>query len=58
MQRLMTVAEVCAELEISRFTWDKWRAKKKGPKAKRLPNGELRVTVEEFQAWLDGLEAA
>lgn len=58
MRRFLTVEQVCEDLGISRCTWDKWRAKKTAPPAKKLPNGQLRVAVEDYEYWLQGLEAA
>ena len=57
LERLMTVNEVCDYLEVSRDTWDKWRSKGKGPRARRLPNGSLRVTEEDLSEWVDELVA-
>jgi excisionase family DNA binding protein len=49
----LTVAEVCAELQIARSTWEKWRQKGAAPKAVRLPSGKLRVRRDWLDAWLD-----
>lgn len=49
---LLKVSDVCAELGISRSTWEKWRARRVGPVAIRLPNGELRIQREELESWL------
>lgn len=54
----LTVADICAELGISRSTFYEWRAKGRGPRCIRLPNGELRVRREAFERWLDSLESA
>jgi excisionase family DNA binding protein len=54
----LTVQDVCAELGISRSTFYEWRAKGRGPRCIRLPNGELRIRREAFERWLDGLESA
>ncbi|MBE9375573.1 helix-turn-helix domain-containing protein [Saccharopolyspora sp. HNM0983] len=53
----MTVTEFCAEMVISRSTFDDWRAKGRAPKAVRLPNGSLRIKRTDFENWLDTLEA-
>lgn len=53
----LTVADFCAELGISRSTFDDWRAKKRGPKCIRLPNGSLRIKRADFNNWLETLEA-
>ena len=54
----LTIAEVCAELRISRSTFYEWRAKGRAPRCLRLPNGDLRVRRAELERWLDALEDA
>ena len=50
----LTVDEVCAELKISRRTFDRWRALGTGPKAKRLGGGgPVRVRRSWLDEWLD-----
>ena len=48
----LTIAEVCADLDISRRTFYEWRAKGRAPKCIRLPNGALRIRRAEYQQWL------
>ncbi|MFE3175568.1 helix-turn-helix transcriptional regulator [Amycolatopsis sp. NPDC059090] len=57
---VLTVEEICTELKISRRTFYEWRAKNTAPRCTKLPNGELRVRVAEFDRWMDscGEEAA
>jgi excisionase family DNA binding protein len=52
----LTIEEVCAELNISRSTFYDWRAKGKAPRCLKLPNGEVRVPIREYEQWLDSLE--
>jgi len=54
----LTVADVCADLGISRRTFYEWRAKGTGPRCIPLPNGELRVRRSEYERWLEAREAA
>jgi predicted site-specific integrase-resolvase len=54
----LTVADICADLVISRRTFYEWRAKGKAPECIVLPNGELRVTVPEYRRWLAVRKAA
>ncbi|WNV90274.1 helix-turn-helix domain-containing protein [Umezawaea sp. Da 62-37] len=54
--RRLTVADVCADLEISRSTFYDWRAKGRGPKCLRLPNGEIRIRLADYERWLEELE--
>jgi predicted DNA-binding transcriptional regulator AlpA len=53
---LLTVREVITELRISRSTWYAWRQTGRGPRAIKLPNGELRVRRSALHQWLAGLE--
>lgn len=54
----MTVEEFCAELQISRSTWNDWRVKGRAPACIRLPNGSLRIRRSAFENWLSSLEGA
>ena len=54
----LTIAEVCADLDISRRTFYEWRAKNRAPKCITLPNGSLRIRRSEYQRWLASREAA
>ncbi|MFB6396717.1 helix-turn-helix transcriptional regulator [Polymorphospora lycopeni] len=53
--RHLTIADVCADLGISRSTFYDWRAKRKGPLSRKLPNGELRIERRDYEAWLESL---
>jgi excisionase family DNA binding protein len=54
----LTIAEVCADLGISRRTFYEWRAKNRAPKCITLPNGSLRIRRAEYQRWLAAREEA
>jgi predicted DNA-binding transcriptional regulator AlpA len=54
----LTIADICADLKISRRTFYEWRAKQKAPKCIRLPNGDLRVRRTEYTRWLASREDA
>ena len=54
----LTIAEVCADLGISRRTFYEWRAKGRAPKCIALPNGTLRIRRSEYQRWLASREEA
>lgn len=51
----LSVADICADLDISRRTFYEWRAKGKAPNCIPLPNGELRVERREYSRWLEFL---
>ena len=48
----LTIAEVCADLGLSRRTFYEWRAKGRAPRCISLPNGTLRVRRSEYHRWL------
>jgi excisionase family DNA binding protein len=56
MNKLMSVSEVCDHLGISRDTFDKWRARGVAPHATRMPNGQLRISAQDLDAWMHSLE--
>ena len=56
--RHLTIAEVCEELAISRSTFYDWRAKHRAPRCLKLPNGDLRIRRDDFDAWLASMEEA
>jgi excisionase family DNA binding protein len=54
----LSVADVCEALGIARSTFYDWRAKGAIPRTYKLPNGDLRIRVTDFETWLETLEAA
>ena len=54
----LTIAEVCADLDVSRRTFYEWRMKNRAPKCITLPNGSLRIRRAEYQRWLAAREEA
>ena len=54
----LTYAEVCEELSVARSTLDQWRAEGRGPRFRKLPNGQLRITAADLAAWLETLAVA
>lgn len=54
----LTVADICADLRIARRTFYEWRMKGTAPECIRMPNGDLRVTVPEYERWLEALRKA
>lgn len=49
----LTIADVCAELKVSRSTFYYWRQIGKAPKCLVLPNREIRVRRVDLDAWLE-----
>lgn len=54
----LTVDYICDDLGISRRTFYEWRAKGTAPKCIKLPNGELRVGLADYERWLEEREKA
>jgi predicted DNA-binding transcriptional regulator AlpA len=54
----LTIADVCADLGISRSTFYDWRAKGRAPRCIKLPNGDIRINRAEYERWLTTLEEA
>jgi len=52
----LTIPDVCADLGISRSTFYEWRAKGRGPRCIKLPNGDIRINRAEYDRWLTTLE--
>jgi len=55
-RRHLTIADVCAELSISRSTFYDWRAARKAPCCIKLPNGDIRVRRDDLERWLKSRE--
>ena len=55
---LLTIAEVLAELQVARSTFDTWRSVGAAPECIKLPNGQLRVRRADLESWLDAREDA
>jgi predicted DNA-binding transcriptional regulator AlpA len=51
-RRNWTVAQFCAEWDISRSTFYDWRAKGRAPHCIKIPNGDLRIEHADYEAWL------
>ncbi|MEV0527852.1 helix-turn-helix domain-containing protein [Streptomyces sp. NPDC050439] len=55
---MLTLPEVCKELNVSRSTFYDWRQKGRAPRCIKLPNGDLRVRRNDLDHWLNDLEDA
>ncbi|MER7898440.1 helix-turn-helix domain-containing protein [Streptomyces sp. NPDC096046] len=55
---MLTLADVCEELGVSRSTFYDWRAKRRAPRCIKLPNGDLRIRRSDLDHWLDDREDA
>jgi excisionase family DNA binding protein len=50
---MLTVGEVCAELQIAQSTIYEWHTKGTGLRCIKLPNGQLRVCRADLESWLN-----
>jgi excisionase family DNA binding protein len=50
----LTVTEVIAVLRVPRSTFYRWRQRRLGPPALRLPGGQLRVRRADLHDWIAG----
>lgn len=55
---MLTVDQVCEELQIARSTFNDWRAKGRAPGCVKLPNGSLRIRRTELNRWLEKCEVS
>jgi predicted DNA-binding transcriptional regulator AlpA len=51
--RLLTIAEVLAELQVARSTFDTWRSLGIAPECIKLPNGQIRIRRCALDSWLN-----
>lgn len=49
---VLTVEEFCAGLKVSKDTFYHWRKVGTAPICHRLPNGDLRISRADRDAWL------
>ncbi|GHG97439.1 helix-turn-helix transcriptional regulator [Streptomyces lanatus] len=54
----MTVKEVITDLKVAPSTFARWRQLGKGPRAIKLPNGDVRIRRSEYERWLTEREDA
>jgi excisionase family DNA binding protein len=54
----LTVAQFCAEMQISRSTFYEWVAKGRAPRCRKLPNGQIRIDRRDIDRWYESCEVA
>ena len=57
-RQLLKISDVCEELDVAESTFYDWRAKGRGPRCIKLPNGSVRIRRAVFDAWLETREEA
>ncbi|RKE19633.1 AlpA family transcriptional regulator [Streptomyces sp. TLI_171] len=56
--KFLKLAEVLEEIDMSRSAFYRMRARGEAPELKKLPNGHLRVSRADLDAWWDQQTAA
>ena len=51
----LTLEEVLNELQVSRSTFDKWRATGRAPRLRKLPNSRIIIHRHDLDAWIEHL---
>lgn len=51
----LTVDDLCAEFSLPKATFYKWRCRRLGPVATRLPSGKLRFRRSDVDRWAESL---
>lgn len=54
--QMLKLSEVLAEIGMSRAAFYRMRARGKAPKLIKLPNGHIRISRRDLDAWLESLE--
>ena len=54
--QMLKLPEVLEEIGMSRAAFYRMRARGRGPKLLKLPNGQLRVLRSDLDSWLMGCE--
>ncbi|MEV7092323.1 helix-turn-helix domain-containing protein [Amycolatopsis sp. NPDC051045] len=57
-RQLLKISDVCEELAVAESTFYDWRAKNRGPRCIKLPNGGVRIRRADFETWLETREEA
>jgi predicted DNA-binding transcriptional regulator AlpA len=57
-RQLLKISQVCEELDVAESTFYDWRAKNRGPRCIKLPNGGVRIRRAELERWLETREEA
>ena len=55
-EEYLTISEVTAELRVPRSTFYYWRQLGRGPRAIKLPNGDVRIRRRDLDEWVRDLE--
>ena len=48
----LTLAEFLEDLDVPKSTFFRWKATGQAPRTYKLPNGQLRNRLTDFEAWM------
>ncbi|MBF8194581.1 hypothetical protein ITP53_54805 [Nonomuraea sp. K274] len=51
----LTIPEILADLDVPEADWREWEAKGQAPIGVRFPDGQVRISVREYERWIDAL---
>ncbi|MFD4631693.1 helix-turn-helix transcriptional regulator [Streptomyces sp. NPDC058284] len=54
--KMLRLAEVLEEIDMSRAAFYRMRARGQAPRLRKLPNGQLRVSRADLDAWWERCE--
>jgi predicted DNA-binding transcriptional regulator AlpA len=54
--QMLKLREVLEEIDMSRAAFYRMRARGQAPRLRKLPNGQLRVSRSDLDAWWDRCE--
>ncbi|MFI8296904.1 helix-turn-helix transcriptional regulator [Streptomyces nigra] len=54
--QMLKLAEVLEEIDMSRAAFYRMRARGQAPRLRKLPNGQLRVSRADLDAWWERCE--
>lgn len=52
----LTLAEFLDALDVPKSTFFRWKATGQAPRTYKLPNGQLRISRRDFDAWIEARE--
>jgi predicted DNA-binding transcriptional regulator AlpA len=56
--KMLKLPEVLEEIDMSRAAFYRMRARGQAPKLRKLPNGQLRISRADLDAWWESCEQA
>jgi hypothetical protein len=51
----LTIPEILADLDVPEEDWREWEAAGQAPIGVHFPDGQVRISVREYERWIDAL---